>query len=113
MKLVELEPQFVKLTDEPNVRRYVDTLAEAQGICFLCPACLKANGGQRPGVHSVLCWARGRGVPDAEVPGPGRWEFLGTGYHDLTFRAGNSSVLLTGCPNHAHFFITNGEIVLC
>ncbi len=29
MKLVELEPQFVKLTDEPNVRRYVDTLAEA------------------------------------------------------------------------------------
>jgi hypothetical protein len=79
------------------------TLAEAQGVMYLCPKCHD---------HSVLCWFSGRDVPDSAVPGPGRWQAVGTGLHDLTFGpgpSGRSSVQLTGGCN-AHFNVVNGEI---
>lgn len=90
----------------------VYTLADAQGIEFLCPKCFAENGG-RVGTHAVICWSRSRGVPDHAHPAPGRWMLEGTGYHDLTLNGdppGNarSVLLLGGCDWHG--FITNGEV---
>ena len=87
----------------------VDTLAEADGVWFLCPKCFAQNGGP-VGTHAVICWFVGK-VPDDTDPKPGRWTPTGAGLHDLTFvpSAGRShSVLLTsGCA--AHFFVANGD----
>lgn len=135
MKLSELDPQFIRHHSQidtwpvrnpdgsdgtvtaPRVYlRHVDALAEAQGVEFLCPVCFLANGG-RPGTHSILCWSRSRGAPDDASPGPGRWALSGSGYDDLTLTGDNgasNSVHLTspqGCG--AHFYVTNGEIILC
>lgn len=115
-KLTELEPQFLHWSPDtwPNrlgqkTVRHVPTLAEANGIFFVCPVCLAANGDRRPGVHGIECW--NPGVPiDTGLPGPGRWSFEGTGYADLTLVAGSSSIHLTGPGCGAHFFIINGEI---
>lgn len=77
----------------------VDTIAEADGLMFLCPKCCAANGGA-VGTHRVICWFVGR-VPDDVDPKPGRWTPRGTSLSDLTFvpSAGRShSVLLTGEP---------------
>lgn len=111
MKLADLEPMFLKRLDDRHFQ-IVATLAEADGLQFVCPKCFNAAGMTRAGVHSIVCWAPS--VPQTTSPTPGRWEMLGTGVHDLTLRAGSSSVLLTdpdGC--RAHFFVTNGEIVNC
>lgn len=109
VKLTDLEPQFLKWTDEHH-HRDVQTLAEADGILFVCPKCFEENGRERPGVHSVLCWFEGK-VPDSATPGPGRWNPTGTGYGDLSFVPGaksNSVLLLNGCGWHG--FVTNGEV---
>jgi hypothetical protein len=90
LRLVELEPEFLVIVDEKTTRR-VDSLAEADGVMFLCPKCFEHNQGP-VGTHMVICW-RPR-VPLTRLPGPGRWEFEGTGCNDLTLVAGSSSVLL-------------------
>jgi hypothetical protein len=88
---------------------YVDTLAEAHGVMFLCPKCYATNGGE-VGTHHVLCWFVGK-VPDDADPKPGRWNPSGTGIDDLTFVGpGAASVLLTseeGCQWHG--FVNNGD----
>ena len=71
MKLTKLEPQFIRFTS-PGHHSLVGTLNEAQGVKFLCPKCFTKNGGN-VGTHSIMVWFRDRGVPEAEVPGPGRW----------------------------------------
>jgi len=44
------------------------------------------------------------------MPIPGRWEFIGTSFENLSLVAGSSSIQLTsGCM--AHFTITNGDII--
>ena len=50
----------------------VAAVAEADGLSFLCPACLDAHGDDDVGTHSVMCWFVGR-VPDDVSPKPGRW----------------------------------------
>jgi len=113
MKLLDLEPQFLKFMGDGS-SKHVDTLEEADGIIFLCPVCFQKNKGN-VGTHSVLCWFVGK-VPDETVPKPGRWTPRGTGYGDLSFvdSPGYSrSVLLTnpdGC--HWHGFVTDGEVSL-
>ena len=86
----------------------VDTLAEADGVWFLCPKCFADNGGTI-GTHAVICWFVGR-VSDDVDPKPGRWTPTGTGLGDLTFvpSPGRShSVLLTGgCRWHG--FLADG-----
>lgn len=108
MKLADLEPQFLKL-EVPDGWLHVDSIDEADGVLFVCPKCFATQG--RPGSHSVLCW-RPRVSQDHD-PKPGRWEFEGTGYHDLTLVAGSSSVLLTGPGCGAHFYVRNGQIEMC
>jgi hypothetical protein len=104
VKLTELEPQFLRFG--AGTYAHADAIADADGIVFLCPKCFAANGGSI-GTHSIICWQPGR-VPDDARPGPGRWNFLGTGLDDLTLRAGSSSILLEGGCNW-HGYIENGE----
>jgi hypothetical protein len=118
LKLTDLDAQFLRYehrADGHTYHHHVDTLAEAHGVMFLCPLCFKANGGPI-GTHSVLCWSRSAGTPELAQPGPGRWQMVGTGLHDLTLNGdmagtpgqGARSVQLTGgCGWHG--FVTNGE----
>lgn len=103
MKLTELKPQFLARVSDGH-RRYVDTIGEAQGVMFLCPRCYRANA--EAGTHYVMVWFRGRGVPDTEVPGPGRWGASGGGYADLTL---SPSIQLLGGGCDWHGFVQNGE----
>lgn len=107
MRLTDLEPQFLKREDSHHFR-FIDVMAEADGVEFLCPKCFAANSG-RVGTHAVICWQPS--VPQDTSPTPGRWTMEGTGFNDLTLVAGSSSILLkSGCE--AHFFIRAGEIVM-
>jgi hypothetical protein len=108
VRLTDLEAAFLKIVDGCGTTfRHVDILfPEADGIFFLCPVCFVTNQG-RVGTHGIICWKPH--VPQTMPPGPGRWDFQGTGLQDLTLVAGSSSILLKGGCN-AHFFIRNGEI---
>jgi len=117
MRLTALEPSFLKRLDDKTFQRGV-TFTEADGIIFLCPKCILANKGP-VGTHSVICWRPH--VPQTTTPVPGRWEFQGTGFDDLTLVAGSSSVLLKGeCLEPGgtwgpgwHGFIRAGEVTNC
>lgn len=108
--LRELDAWLLKVESlDPQRHLRVDTLAEADGVMFLCPKCYAENNG-RVGTHSVICWFVGK-VPDELFPKPGRWTPQGTGLDDLTFVPGSGrshSVLLTsGCNWHG--FVANGK----
>ena len=105
MKLADLDPKFLKFEvwGERRVFRKVETLAEATGVKFLCPACFKKNGGP-VGTHTVICWTPE--IPPEEGFGPGRWPMSGSGYHDLTLTP--SVQLMGGCNWHG--FVTAGEV---
>jgi len=108
MKLTDLDAEFLQYheTDNRVFHRHKDTMEDANGVMFLCPKCFKENGGAR-GTHSIICWDPS--VPLHAKPGPGRWNMVGTGLHDLSLVAGSSSVLLTdGCKWHG--FVENGVV---
>jgi hypothetical protein len=111
--LRQLEAEFLRIVDACTMQ-HVPALAEAQGVRFLCPRCFTKNGGA-VGTHVVICWFRGRGVPDDCAPKPGRWAPEGTGLDDLTFVPGDPphpcSVLLSGPGCGWHGFVRNGEAV--
>ena len=104
MNLSTLEAVFMRIKVPGQLYDRVDDLSQAQGIRFLCPLCFAANNGP-VGTHSVLCWFRGRGVPDTEEPLPGRWEVSGTGLSDLTLSP--SVLITTGCRWHG--WVRNGD----
>jgi hypothetical protein len=105
VKLTDLSPQFLKHVDDTHFHR-VDSIAEADGLLFLCPKCFVANGG-KIGTHSVICWTPS--VPQTVKPIPGRWNLVGTSFDDLSLVAGSSSVKLEGgCQWHG--FVTNGQV---
>lgn len=113
MKLRDLEAEFLRYEVRPDgiFFVHVETIAEAQGVEFLCPKCFAANGGAI-GTHGVVCWSRSRGVPDSAEPGPGRWSLVGTGLDDLTLNADPPSTarsvqLNGGCAWHG--FVTAGD----
>jgi hypothetical protein len=106
VKLSELEPEFLKCEEDGRSLRYV-TIAEADGIIFLCPVCFTANKGN-VGTHAIICWRPH--IAQTVSPGPGRWQFSGSGLADLTLVAGSSSIFLTTAQCRAHFFIRSGEI---
>lgn len=62
------------------------SLAEAHGICFLCPKAFAKNGGPK-GTHSVYVWFAGSPVPPhigRNTAGQAvRWTASGTGLDDL------------------------------
>ena len=121
MRLTELDAQFVRYEERDGHKyiHHVDTLAEAQGVMFLCPKCFKANGGPK-GTHQILCWSRSAGASEHAEPRPGRWQMVGTGLDDLTLngdlagapgQGARSVLLLSGCEWHG--FVTNGEASIC
>lgn len=105
--LSQLEPrfyQYVLENDQPMMRE-VETLEQAHGLHFLCPAC--APDATRS--HSLVCWFEDR-VPDTVYP-LGRWAVDGAGLHDLSFVVGkrsNSIQIEEGCMWHG--FITRGVV---
>lgn len=106
MRLRTLRPQFLRV-EAGGILRHVDALADADGIRFLCPKCYRTNGGPMS-THSVICWRPH--VPKSLPPVPGRWEFEGTGYDDLTLVAPSSSIQLTsGCAWHG--YVRAGKVV--
>lgn len=95
---------------EVEHRVEVDTLAEADGVQYLCPKCFTCNGGP-VGTHSILNWFVGK-VPDNITPTGGRWIPQGE-LENLTYIGPSSaSVLLTGACQ-AHFHIRDGAIHPC
>lgn len=111
-RLRELKAQFLRYDRRPDGVFYqkVDTLAEADGILFVCPKCF-AEKHSVVGAHSVICWFRGK-VPDDATPGPGRWTPAGSGYDDLSFVPGSPPMMRSvqlngGCQWHG--FVQNGE----
>lgn len=140
MRLIDLDPRFVRLehvtetwtrvvgdpstwkhgdpTEQVTSLRehhiYVDDLVEAHGIFFKCPKCYMADPKLGHGIHGILCWFTGRGVPDETKPSPGRWIPKGTCYLDLTLSnpSGKSSVKLTPPGCDAHFHVANGAVIM-
>ncbi len=113
MRLLDLDPHFLKILDERSYQFEGVPFAEAQGVQFDCPTCWEKNGRSGIGTHAVICWFDGKGVPPEYDPKPGRWTPAGTGYADLTlnppsFTGARSVLLMGGC--NAHFFVTNGEV---
>lgn len=104
--LSELEAEFVRHGENGGIRREVAALADAQGVMFLCPACFASNGGAVR-THRVLCWFRGRGVPDDAKPSPGRWDPEGHDLTDLTLRPSVDLSPTNGCKWHG--FVTAGS----
>lgn len=150
MTLLDLDPHWCKLSTTSSwwcdrEDGTLITMESADGILFLCPRCFQLNAARfadtpdlgcppgHYGTHSVLCW-RPR-VPQTITPKPGRWEFTGTDFTDLSLVAGSSSVLLTSdmnvecaqckrtgasaddvcryCPCRAHFYVRAGHIEFC
>lgn len=113
MRLADLEAEFYRWEKRPEGIFHVPvaTLAEAQGVRFLCPKCFAENGGP-VGTHSVVCWSRSRGVPDEATPGPGRWTLDGNCIDDLTLNGdppgqARSVLLNGGCGWHG--FVNSGD----
>ena len=139
MKLTDLEPEWITyntvvemkrtITDEAlwkssncalgitealgpvHYRHHPLTLAEAQGIIFLCPKCMRDHPDGK-GVHSVEVSFRDRGVLDADGTHtkeglPVRWQVSGTGFHDLTT---TPSILLTGAGCGWHGYLQEGNV---
>jgi hypothetical protein len=82
----------------------VETLAEAQGIRFVCPKCAGGSG------HRCDVSFAGRGVPDhlgsqTDKGAPSRWSVSGTGFEDLTLQP--SIQLIGGCNWHG--YLLNGD----
>ena len=127
MRFAELEPRYLRIEEkiEPWTRRKEDganeqvvgprryycpvtTIAEADGVKFLCPKCFQANGGVE-GSHIVICW-RPKVAKDV-TPGPGRCELVGTSFEDMSLVSSpTSSVQLYGGCN-AHFTVSQGNII--
>jgi len=116
MRLVDLEPSFRRHEERregSKLQRYdirVPTIAEAQSVEFLCPACFTKNGGN-VGTHLVIVTFRDRGVPDhlgsqSKNGGPSRWSVSGDSFENLTLQP--SIDITPGCSWHG--FITNGQV---
>jgi hypothetical protein len=116
MRLTDLEPQFMKRLSDTEFL-YVDSIAEADILKFLCPACWTKNKGPI-GTHAIMCPSPS--VPKSTLPNMGRWNLVGTGFQDLSLVAGSSSILVkateaeraAGIAEHWHGFIRNGEVTL-
>jgi hypothetical protein len=89
----------------------VASLADAQGIIFLCPACFTKNGGAKR-THGCSVTFAGRGALDHQGSHndqgqPVRWNIAGgTGLHDLQLSP--SIQLIGGCAWHG--FVGNSGV---
>lgn len=95
---------------DTDVMVTVATLAEAQGLWYLCPLCFTKNGGPK-GTHFVTTWFAGRGAPDRlgknKAGKTVRWTLgaKSTGLDDLAL---TPSILLQGGCNWHGFIGSSG-----
>jgi hypothetical protein len=112
MKLIDLDPWFVRYLEPDGDIQMVDSIEQAQGLLFLCPKCFSENHGPE-GTHGILCWSESQGAPADACSIPGRRLALkGTGFADLTLDSdpGSKPILLTsGC--HWNGFVMDGEVI--
>lgn len=123
MRLSDLQPQVKRILFQPYLYMSVDgpktiedyphyypamSLEEADGIWFLCPKCFKDNSGPE-GTHAIACW-RPRVPQHEHMTGPGRWEFVGSSFEDLSLFSNPTSVKVEGGCN-AHFTVEKGNII--
>lgn len=110
------EKYFWSLTPQRYAMDDVDSVAEADGIMFLCPACFAKNGGA-VGTHSVLVSFEGRNVPDGagsrgDGGKPTRWAVSSSSLDDLVLTPsillGSSQPVDQGC--HWHGFVGSNGI---
>ena len=103
-----LETAFIIVIEPGRRHRVVESLAEAQGVQFLCPACFEKNHGP-VGTHCCLCWFSDHGVSDDEVPTGGRWVPSGAGLEDLSLSPSIMSPSDPGCAGW-HGFLEQGKV---
>ena len=98
MRLSALEPHFLKNVEASSAYEYTDNIREADGLEMQCPACHWAfKGGSEP-VHHIVLWEDRR-----------HWQFVGTGYDDVSILAGSLAVWFTsGCK--ARFYCKRGKV---
>lgn len=90
MKLADLNPAFIKITDASlNLQENTDNIEEANGIIFDCPNCPK---------EKILLWQ-----PKL------LWKFRGSGYNDLTIES-KDSFKIESSSGYC-FTIVKGEII--
>ena len=114
MKLLELDPVFLtkpKWHYDRHIFYRTEDPRKAYGLKLLCPVCYLNTNKTGVGVHSIILWQPM--IPQSINPVPGRWRFIGTGYHDITLENKSSSILLEKSQCLAHFWIRNGEIIMC
>lgn len=74
-----------------------------------CPECRRQQEAGVPGVHPC-----GPFILDRTGHGTrSQWSFDGTGPGDFTLSPSVARPVLGGGSNHAHFFVTNGQIEFC
>jgi len=109
MRLTDLEGQLYRYAGKQTFAP-AKTIAKADSVMFLCPACFVANGGPH-GTHSIRVDFAGKGVPDDacirnDKGKPVRWKVTGSNVRDITLSP--SILLLSGCAWHG--FVRNGEV---
>jgi hypothetical protein len=98
IKLPDLDPHFIALR-----YKHSDDIAAADGMIMLCPACFWSSNGNKARTHATTIWL---------LPRPRCWGFDGTGYDDLSLKAGGASVtMIGGC--RAHYSIQRGKVDFC
>ena len=110
MRLLDLEPQYYRIVT-PKSYAEVHSIAGADGLLFFVSEVLcEEQGSRRHAYGDPLAASCLAGLQSES----GRWEFLGTGYGDLTLKADSSSVFLSGDGGcQAHFFVKNGSLEDC
>lgn len=102
MRLIELEPKFLRIIKFKNDWVLTDDFSKADGIWFYCPKCFP---NKKVSNHRIVCWQPH--IQQSESLSVGRWYFIGSDYYDLSLIKGSFSIK-SGCQ--AHFYIRNGEI---
>lgn len=99
MKLIDLDPQFLRRT-APIEYELTDDIREAHALRMKCPACHWSTLRCDPvaHVHEIVLWK----------PDPPLWEFAGHGYKDLTLAAGRLTVTLSA--GHCAFYVSKGKV---
>jgi hypothetical protein len=112
MRLTLLAPKLLRYVDFGR-HLYVQTIAEADGLWFICPKCYESHGGF-VGTHGIICW--GPRVATDVMPGPGRWALQGDTLENISlgpaYPGANFSVQLNGACEW-HGFVQNGEVTTC
>lgn len=104
MKITDLEPRLLTWESDA-VFDTADSIGEADGIMFMCPACFIKNQGPE-GTHSIICWTAS--VPQTTKPSGARWSLVGNSLEDISLIAGDSAIRIKNPDGSEHW---NGMVI--